>query len=92
MEQGWGWEGEDGKNGERSVEIYVVVVVQSLSHVQLFVNPWTAVHQASLSLTVSRGLLKLMSIELMIAIKSSHPLSPPSPPTFYLSQHQGLFQ
>ena len=92
MEQGWGWEGEDGKNGERSVEIYVVVVVQSLSHVQLFVNPWTAVHQASLSLTVSRGLLKLMSIELMIAIKSSHPLLPSSPPTLNLFQHEGLFQ
>ena len=39
------------------------VVIQPLSHVQLFVNPWTAAHQASLSLTVSQSLLKLMSIE-----------------------------
>ena len=37
--------------------------VQSLSHVQLFVTPWTAAHQASLSITNSQSLLKLMSIE-----------------------------
>ena len=37
--------------------------VQSLSHVQLFATPRTAVHQASLSITNSWSLLKLMSIE-----------------------------
>ena len=37
--------------------------VQSLSHVQLFVTPWTAAHQASLSITSSSSLLKLMSIK-----------------------------
>ena len=37
--------------------------VQSLSRVQLFATPWTAAHQASLSITNSRSLLKLMSIE-----------------------------
>ena len=37
--------------------------VQSLSHVRLFVTPWTAAHQASLSITNSQNLLKLMSIE-----------------------------
>ena len=37
--------------------------VQSLSRVQLFVTPWTAAHQASLSITYSWSLLKLMSIE-----------------------------
>ena len=37
--------------------------VQSLSHVRLFVTPWTAAHQASLSITNSRSLLKLMSIQ-----------------------------
>ena len=36
--------------------------VQSLSHVQLFMTPWTAAHQASLSITNSPSLLKLMSI------------------------------
>ena len=37
--------------------------LQSLSHVQLFVTPWTAARQASLSITISQSLLKLMSIE-----------------------------
>ena len=37
--------------------------VQSFSHVQLFVAPWTAAHQVSLSITNSQSLLKLMSIE-----------------------------
>ena len=37
--------------------------VQSLSWVPLFVTPWTAARQASLSITISRSLLKLMSIE-----------------------------
>ena len=37
--------------------------VQSLSCVLAFVTPWTAAHQASLSITNSRSLLKLMSIE-----------------------------
>ena len=40
--------------------------VQSLSPVQLFATPWTAAHQASLSITKYRNLLKLMSIELLI--------------------------
>ena len=38
-------------------------VVQSLSHVRLFATPWTAACQASLSFTISRSLLKLISIE-----------------------------
>ena len=46
--------------------IMVVVVVQSLSCVQLFATPWTAAHQASLSITNSWSLLKLMSIELVM--------------------------
>ena len=37
--------------------------VPSLSHVWLFVTPWTAAHQAALSVTNSRNLLKLTSIE-----------------------------
>ena len=41
----------------------VVVVVQSLSRVQLFVTPWTA---ARLSFTVSQSLLKVLSIVLML--------------------------
>ena len=44
--------------------------VQSLSRVQLFATPWTAACQASLSITSSRSLLKLMSIQLVMP--SSH--------------------
>ena len=42
------------------------VVAWSLSHVQLFVTPWTAAHQASLSFTISQSLLKFKSIELVM--------------------------
>ena len=41
-------------------------VIQSFSHVQLFVTPWTAARQDSLSVTNSWGSLKLMSIEWMM--------------------------
>ena len=40
--------------------------VQSRSHVPLFATPWTAVRQASLSITNSQSLLKLMSIKLVM--------------------------
>ena len=40
--------------------------VQSLSPVRLFVTPWTAARQVSLSITNSQSLLKLMSIELVM--------------------------
>ena len=43
-----------------------VVVVQSLSHDELFGTPQTAASQASLSFTISWSLLKLMSIELTV--------------------------
>ena len=45
--------------------------VQSLSRVRLFAAPWTAACQASLSITISRSLLKLMSIESVMP--SNHP-------------------
>ena len=67
------------------------VVVQSLSHDQLFATPQTDTHQVSLSFTISWRLLKFMSIESVITIHPSHPLSSPSPPAFNLSQHQGFF-
>ena len=51
----------NGKPGSISGSM-AFVVVQLLSHVQFFVTPWTAAHQASLSFTVSWSLLKLMSI------------------------------
>ena len=43
-----------------------VVVVQLLNHVQLFVSPWNALHEASLSFTITQTLLKLMSTELVM--------------------------
>ena len=45
---------------------FLFVIVQSLSHVQLFVTPWTATCHASLSFTISWSLLKLMSIQSMV--------------------------
>ena len=51
--------------------------VQSLSRVQFFGTPWTAAHQASVSITNSRSLLKLMSIELVMPFSHlilCHPL------------------
>ena len=56
-------------------------VVQLLSCVWHFVTPWTAAHQASLSITNSRSLLKLMSIELVMPSSDlilCHPLLLPS--------------
>ena len=47
-----------------------LAAVQSLSRVQFFATSWTAARQASLSITSSRSLLKLMSIELVML--SSH--------------------
>ena len=49
---------------------YIFSSVQSLSCVRLFATPWTAAHQASLSITNSRSSLKLTSIELVMP--SSH--------------------
>ena len=53
------------------------IVVQSFSHVQLLVTPWTTVLQASLSFTISQSLLKLMSTKSMMPSKHLilyHPL------------------
>ena len=60
--KGWRMEG--------TLRDYQFSSVQSLSHVRLFATPWTAAHQASLSITNSQSLLRLMSIELVMP--SSH--------------------
>ena len=55
--------------------------VQSLSRVQLFATPWTAAHQASLSITNSQSLLKLTSIKSVMPFNHlilCRPLLPPS--------------
>ena len=77
-----------------SVQLEIVscncCVVQSPSHVRLFATPRTAACEASLSFTVSQNLPKFMSIASVI--QPSHPLTPSSPSSLYLSQHQALFQ
>ena len=45
------------------ITVFMLVVVELLSPVWLFVTPWTAACQNSLSFTISQSLLKLMSIE-----------------------------
>ena len=59
----------------------LAAVILLLSRVRLFVNPWTAAHQASLCLTVSRSLLRFMSIEAVMLSEHvilCHPLILPS--------------
>ena len=53
------------------IHIYIFSSVHSLSRDQLFATPWTAACQASLSITNSQSLLKLMSIELVMQSISS---------------------
>ena len=67
----------DHSNFSYSTIIRFIVVVQSLSHVQLFEIPWTAARQASLSFTISQSFLKLLFIELMMPSNHlilSHPI------------------
>ena len=59
------------KNKQNSILSFLVVVVQSLSHVRFFMNPWTAAHQASLSFTIFWSLIKHMFIE---SVMPSNPL------------------
>ena len=81
------WETKDELQTNGSYKIRQIIIkimeyqfssVQSLSCVQLFVTPWTAACQTSLSITNSQSLLKLMSIELVMPSNHlilCHPLS-----------------
>ena len=51
---------------KNACHVFLYVVVQPLSHVQLFVTSWTAACQAFLSFTISQSLLKFLSIESVI--------------------------
>ena len=69
--------------------------VQSLSRVRLFATPWIAAHQASLSITISRSSLRLMSIESVMP--SSHLilsrpllLLPPIPPSIRVFSNESI--
>ena len=64
--------------------------VQLLSHVRFFATPWIAACQASLFITNSQSLLKLMPIQSVMP--SSHLILCRPPPAPNPSQHQGLFQ
>ena len=62
---------------KRVRDTIVCVVVQSLSHVQLFAAAWTAACQATLTFTVSQSVLRFMSIESVMSSKHlilCHPL------------------
>ena len=86
------------KEHEGSDPVYKVFClrqsVQSFSHVRLFATPWTAAHQASLSITNSRSSTKLMSIESVMPSShlilchpfSSCPQSLPASESFPMSQ------
>ena len=76
--------------------ILTFLSVQSLSHVQLFVTPWTTASQASLSFTKSQSLQKPMSIESVMP--SSHLilcrpllLLPPIPPSIRVFSNESTF-
>ena len=70
--------------------IVVVVVVQWINHDLLFVTPWTALHQTSLSLTISRSLPKFMSIE-SVMLTNHLPPSTIAPLAFTSHLKQGFF-
>ena len=89
-EQNWQSRATAGPSGLRAagkglpglrVSPDVHFVIQVLGHVRLFATPWTAAHQASLSITSSRSLLKPMSVESVMPsnrLTLCHPLLPPS--------------
>ena len=78
----------------KCIYLYQFSSVQSLSHVRLFVTLWITVRQASLSITNSQSLLKLMPIELWchptisssVVPFSSHLQSFPASGSFQVSQ------
>ena len=72
-----------------------VVVVQSLGCVWLFMTPWTAARQASLSFTISWSLLKLMSIESMMPSNHlilCHPFSPSIFPSIRVFSNESVLR
>ena len=74
---------------------HLVVAVMSLNHLQLFATPGTAARQASLSITNSRSLLKVMSIKSVVPSNHlilCHPLLLPSifPSTMVFSSESVL--
>ena len=82
------------KGKDSSINNHIILQfssVQSLRRVRLFGTPWTAAHQASLSIINSK-FTQTHVHWVGDAIQSSHSLSSPSPPASNPSQHQGIFQ
>ena len=78
-----------------SVDVFQFSSVQSLSCVRLFATPWIAAHQASLSITNSRSLHKLMSIESVMPSSHLIPchallLLPPIPPSVRVFSNESV--
>ena len=80
---------------------YIIIIikfssVQLLSRVRLFVTPWIAAHQASLSITISQSSLKVMSIESVMPcshLTLCHPLLllPSIPPSIRVFSNESTF-
>ncbi|CAI9175949.1 unnamed protein product [Rangifer tarandus platyrhynchus] len=82
---------------ERVTWKFTISSVQSLSRVRLLATPWTAARQASLSITNSRSLLKLMSIESVMPSSHlilCHPLLllPPIPPSIRVFSNESTLR
>ena len=59
------WELKGRETNQERNSFWKKLVVQSLSHVQIFVTPWTVAHQAPLSSTISQNSLKFKPIDLV---------------------------
>ena len=76
---------------------FLISSVQSLSHVRLFATPWIAARQTSLSITISRSSLRLMSIESVMPSSHlilCHPLLflPPIPPSIRVFSNESILR
>ena len=95
----WSWQTpssnntrEDSTHGHHQMVKTEITSVHSLRCVQLCATPWATAHEASLSITNSKGFTQTHVHWVSDAIQPSYILLSPSPPTFNLSQHQGLFK
>ena len=83
-----------GGNIEIRNDVFQFISVQSLSHVRLFATPWTAAHQASLSITNSWRLPKPTSIESVMPsnrlIFCRPLLLPPIPPSIRVFSNESV--
>ena len=75
---------------EKQRNKYFLIVVQLLSRVWLFLTPWTAACQASLSFPIFREFAQTHAHWADDAIQPTHPLLPSSPSALNLSKHQSL--